>query len=321
MKKSKMILLIQLGGPSSPSIENIREFLGSFLSNPRVVQMKPRIIWKAILWLIKRRRPTKIQEYYQREWENGKFRVDNISSSLVASLQNIVGEEILVRRANVFSKPKLDDSLKEIVEELKNIDEELKLNIICYYPQSSESVSSLIYDEMVKTITEGVNIPHIEFVPAVDRTLFAQASLRQIQVHLDEDIETLFIAFHSLPEKQIELRGDKYLSQCQECFDYICQGLSSYGVELKMVFQSRFRKRGWLGPDLEHQAKSMLKQGGRNMAVYCASFLVDNLETHDEVGVRLRSDIERRGGKLKFIPCLNDNKQWLQELSQVIIND
>ncbi|MCY3641779.1 MAG: ferrochelatase, partial [Gammaproteobacteria bacterium] len=58
-------------------------------------------------------------------------------------------------------------------------------------------------------------------------------------------------------------------------------------------------------------------RGVRRLAVYCPSFVADNLETLEEIGIQGRDIFQQAGGEsLTLIPCLNASPDWVQALAR-----
>jgi len=51
-------------------------------------------------------------------------------------------------------------------------------------------------------------------------------------------------------------------------------------------------------------------------------FVADCLETLEEVNIRMREQWQRLGGgEFIFIPCLNDNPEWIEAMKDIILRD
>src|SRR3984893_16319916 len=62
------ILLINLGTPDGPQFWQVRQYLGEFLSDPRVIEL-PRIFWWPILnFFILNARPGRVAKQYAAIW-------------------------------------------------------------------------------------------------------------------------------------------------------------------------------------------------------------------------------------------------------------
>ncbi len=81
-------------------------------------------------------------------------------------------------------------------------------------------------------------------------------------------------------------------------------------------FQSRIGP-GWLEPFTDKVLEELPKKGIKRIAVICPSFVADNLETLEEINLEARKIFLESGGKeFTYIPCLNDNNDWIDFLSK-----
>ena len=63
----------------------------------------------------------------------------------------------------------------------------------------------------------------------------------------------------------------------------------------------------------------MPAKGIKNIAVVTPAFVADCLETLEEIGMRADEDFKENGGEnFKAIPCLNDDAQWINVLTNWI---
>lgn len=63
------------------------------------------------------------------------------------------------------------------------------------------------------------------------------------------------------------------------------------------------------------------KQGVKDLAVVCPAFVSDCLETLEEISEEGKEIFEHAGGKsFSYIPCLNDNDEWIQVMKNSVKN-
>ncbi len=81
------------------------------------------------------------------------------------------------------------------------------------------------------------------------------------------------------------------------------------------AFQSRLGG-GWLQPFTDVALEELPKRGIDRIAVVCPSFVVDCLETLEEIDMRGRESFLHAGGtSFTYVPCLNDDPQWIDALA------
>lgn len=123
-----------------------------------------------------------------------------------------------------------------------------------------------------------------------------------------KNIDHLIISFHGIPKRRVVIKKDPYYKHCFETFWLIKNKIVQLPQDkITMTFQSRFGSEEWLTPYTENKVIEIIKQGDKNIAVYCPSFVADCLETIDEIGRELNEEANHHGGNIFPIPCLNDD--------------
>jgi len=85
------------------------------------------------------------------------------------------------------------------------------------------------------------------------------------------------------------------------------------------VFQSRFGKAQWLQPYCEVVLQQLPAQGIKNVTIICPGFVVDCLETLEEISTRYRELFLKAGGEtFNYIPALNDSADQVQLLTSLV---
>ena len=89
--------------------------------------------------------------------------------------------------------------------------------------------------------------------------------------------------------------------------------------QLSLSFQSRLGRLPWLRPYTDQVLAELPSRGVRRLAVYCPSFVADNLETLEEIGIQGRETFLQAGGEsLTLIPCLNAAPEWVRTLAGLL---
>jgi ferrochelatase len=64
----------------------------------------------------------------------------------------------------------------------------------------------------------------------------------------------------------------------------------------------------------------LASRGIRRLAVLCPSFVVDNLETLEEIGIRAREQwMEVGGEEFLLVPCLNAEPCWVRAVAEMVL--
>lgn len=319
MYRKTKIVLGQLGSPKSLSTKDVRAYLREFLGDPRVVDINP-IIWKIILNLfVLPFRPKKSAKAYSRIYEDGKFPLIENTKKFAAESGAVLDSNLELEYCFLLSQPRLADVFDRWEEE--DPDERAdRVVVMPQFPQYSESTVASVYDQIGKELEKWVNIPSIAVVSSYHKLkAFIDLSAKKIQETLDaEKPDELLISFHGIPTRRVLEKKDEYYFQCFETFCLIRERIEFPNEKIHMVFQSRFGSEKWLGPATDEFALELVEKGSKNLACYCPSFVVDCLETTDEIGNELGEEVESAGGELHFIKCLNDDADWAKGYGEYI---
>ncbi len=336
-RKTKVVL-VQLGSPKSTKVSDVRSYLKEFLGDPRVVDINP-LLWKIILNLfVLPFRPKRSAEAYSRIWDakNQSFPLITITENFAKKVATFIPEKsrnyIEINHAFLLSSPRVSEVWNSWEEDLKaaqngqEIKPATRLLAIPMFPQYSEATIASGMDGFAHELAKRVKIPPFEFFTDFHRAkCFIDSSVRQINEHLlnfkntDGHTDELVISFHGIPKRRVIQKEDPYYRHCFETFKLLVDRIE--GIDRKnihMTFQSRFGSEEWLTPYTDGYCRDLVKSGRKNIAVYCPAFVADCLETVDEIGNELGEELHELGGKVQFIPCLNDKDDWCQGFAQLI---
>lgn len=324
MKKGLGVLLLQLGSPKSPSEKDVRSFLRSFLGDPRVVDFKS-IFWKILLYCyILPFRPKKVSKAYASIWKDGTFplfkHTEDFSKTLQEEVVSKGSDDTYVRHAYIIGTPNIAEKIKELDQLACR-----RIRIIYQFPQFSEATTLSARDAVEHSLKQ------VEISTEVERfeTFHTTAAyIDNLAAQIDEDIERepvdrLLLSFHGYPLRRI-FAGDDYFQHCKETAELIVSRLKSISPQhVLLTFQSQFGREEWLSPSTEETLTILAEQGIKKVAVACPAFLVDNLETDEEVGIGLKEQFLSEGGEhFRKISCLNSNPGWVKDFANdFILND
>ncbi len=319
MNKTKVVLG-QLGSPKSASTKDVRSYLKEFLGDPRVVDL-PRALWWIILNLfVLPFRPKKSAKAYSRIYDGESFPLITLTNSFVEKIKPHLDVNIELNSAFLLSYPRVNDLLDHW--ESEDYDERaVELVVIPQFPQFSEATVASVFDVVGASFSKRVNFPDIRFITNYHRLKsFIDLSAKKIETTLiGKEIDELIISFHGIPLRRVTEKRDEYYLHCYETFKLIKAQLShDLQNKIHMCFQSRFGSEKWLGPATDEYAVKLGNEGAKSIAVYCPSFVIDCLETTDEIGNELAEELEEINCHLEFIPCLNDDQDWVVEYSNYI---
>ena len=158
----------------------------------------------------------------------------------------------------------------------------------------------------------------------------------------DKDYDHVLFSYHGIPERHI-LKSDTTQSHCKidgsccdtpseahktcyrhQCFETtkeIVKELDLKEGTYSNSFQSRLLKDPWLKPYTDFEFERLPKEGKKKLAVIDPSFVSDCLETLEEIAMEGKEQFTESGGEnFKYIPCMNDNDDWVDVMVNWINN-
>jgi protoporphyrin/coproporphyrin ferrochelatase len=306
--QKKGVLLINLGTPDDYAPRAVYRYLTQFLNDPRVVDLP--FIFRVFLVnaIIVPCRFKKSAAAYQEIWtEEGSPLLVN-SVALSKSVANELGDEYQVVLGMRYGKP----SIAAALEQLRDVQD---IRVIPLFPQYSSAATGSAIEAVFSELSKRLTIPtlHIESQFYADAAFIA-ANAAIIRDYLKPDT-TLIFSYHGLPERQLSQMNAhyNYRTQCYETSELIAKalGLSNYHI----AFQSRLGRLQWIKPYFDELLPELAQGNQKNIAIACPSFVVDCLETLEEINIRAREQWTALGGKeFTFIPCVNNHPIWVKGL-------
>jgi ferrochelatase len=319
MAEKIKVILGQLGSPKSTKVSDVREYLREFLGDPRVVDINP-WVWKIILNLfVLPFRPKKSAEAYSRIYRPEGFPLVTNTVKVADAVRPKLDPNLELNHAFILSHPRAKDILDEWEKE-DPFTRAQKVLVLPQFPQYSESTIASVVDALGKEFKGRVNIPSLTIVNSYHRSrAFIDHSVRKIRESLAShpDMNEIVISFHGIPLRRVLEKKDLYLLHCLETYELI-KGKLNPSIPMSMTFQSRFGTEVWLGPYTDETVIKKVEVGVKKIGVYCPSFVVDCLETTDEIGNELGHEVHEAGGTLVHIPCLNADPEWINDYANFI---
>ncbi|MCE3012386.1 MAG: ferrochelatase [Proteobacteria bacterium] len=316
MTKVKVVIG-QLGSPKTAKPQDVRVFLKEFLGDPRVVDL-PRWLWNIILYcFVLTFRPKKSAQAYARIWDGTGFPLVKTTIKVAHALKPHLDANIELNHAFLVCDPRPGQIFDEWEKEPVSTRAQQVL-VLPQFPQYAESTVASVVDALGKEFSHRVNIPTFTVLDSYHRAkCFIDHSARLIRERLkNETPDVLVISFHGIPLRRVLDKGDLYYRHCLETYRILERELK-LSIPMQMTFQSRFGSEIWLGPYTDKTVVEMAEQK-KKIAIYCPSFVVDCLETTDEIGHELLEEVEEAGGHLLVVPCLNDDPAWIKDYAQFI---
>jgi|TARA_B100001996_G_C18656737_1_gene591494 ferrochelatase len=327
-KRKTKVVFVQLGSPEAPTPKALRKYLREFLGDPRLIDWNP-FVWKIILnCFVLPFRPKKSAKLYERIWDGESFPLITNTVEFTEKVDKELakidkGGHVEVNHAFLLSPPYVHEVYDSWEEDLKKGVGATKLMVIPMFPQYSESTVASGIDSLAEELSKRVKIPNFEVITNFHRThAFIDNSVRILDSKLHElkekgiDVDTLLLTFHGMQKRRILEKGDDYYRHCYETYRLIVDRLENIEPEKTMMtFQSKFGSEEWITPYTEEVVEDLIKEGKKEIVVYSPSFVVDCLETTDELGHELVEDAKEWGGNVYPVECLNVNQQWCKDFA------
>jgi protoporphyrin/coproporphyrin ferrochelatase len=318
------VLLINLGTPDAPTPRAVRKYLAQFLSDPRVVEI-PAFLWQLILRLaILPFRSRASAKKYAQVWmpEGSPLRV--YTERQVEQLRRLFAANdyhVIVDYAMRYGTPGIPAMLNQL-----KLEGAERVLLVPMYPQYSSSTTATAFDDAFTALKRVRNQPEIRTIRHyADHPAYIGALAEQVREywrhHGRPDFaagDKLVLSFHGVPKRTMDL-GDPYHDQCQQTGSLLAAALALTPVECRVTFQSRFGRAEWLQPYTAPTLAELGAGGVRRVDVFCPGFTADCLETIEEIGIEVRDEFLKAGGKqFHRIPCVNASPAWIKALGEIV---
>lgn len=309
------ILLVNLGTPSAPTAAAIREWLGAFLSDPRVVEL-PRVLWLPILYgIILPLRPVKLVPAYQSIWTDGGSPLMVISRQQRTALQQLLGDTP-VALAMRYGEPTVASGIAELQQRGAQ-----RIVVLPLYPQYSATTTATVFDDVFAQLRKLRDVPEVLTVHDYHaHPAYIAALENSVRRHWEAKGrgDHLMLSFHGLPQKCVD-KGDPYQAQCKVTSRLLAEALQLRDDEWTLCYQSRVGKAKWLQPYTEDALVTLAQRGIKQLDAICPGFSADCLETLEEVSERYGEQFHEAGGEaLRYIPALNAHPDHIEVLRAVL---
>ncbi|MGV0847923.1 ferrochelatase [Empedobacter falsenii] len=323
----KGLLLVNLGSPKSPSVNDVKEYLGEFLMDERVIDYNWILRSLLVKGIILNTRPSKSAVAYKKIWTNDGSPLLVITDKIKNKLQSII--DIPVEIGMRYAEPSIEKGISNLVE--KGVD-----NIVLFplYPQYAMStIESVIVktEEIRKAKFPFIKIKYVE--PFYNKDIYIDCLVESIKEKFSNDFDALLFSYHGIPERHIfktdptntcNLRDccDReynpshqfcYRHQCFETTKKVIEKLNLSPEKTIVSFQSRLGRDKWIEPYTDSTLEQLPSRGVKRLAIICPAFISDCIETLEEIVIEGKEIFFDNGGEVyEYIPCLNDNDAWIQ---------
>ncbi|MFT5209542.1 MAG: ferrochelatase [Flavobacterium sp.] len=331
---NKAVLLVNLGSPDDTDTASVRRYLNQFLMDPYVIQL-PWILRRLIVGLfILPFRPKVSAQAYKSIWTEEGSPLIAFSMKLLKVVQSKTS--LPVRMAMRYANPSIESQVLDI-SRIEGIDEIFLVPLYPHYAESTVKTTIVETERVLKKHKLDLTLKVIK--PFYEQPGYIESLVKSTEPWIggDAHYDHILFSYHGLPELHItgtDPTGTHCLKQqdcCStpspahdtcyrhqvlrttECFVYEAKIQAD---QYTISFQSRLGRARWLEPSTENTLIKLAESGVKNLLVMCPAFVSDCLETLEEIELQGTETFKAHGGEsLTLIPCLNDNPQWVDNLT------
>lgn len=332
----KVILLVNLGSPDSPGVNDVKRYLNEFLMDKRVIDFPWFWRWMLVKGIIVPFRARGSSKKYKSIWTKNGSPLVQTTNALAKKLERVCG--LPVYTCMRYANPNPLSVLEKIYLANPNIEELVVTPLYPHYAMSSYETAVV----HVKAAHEkgGFPFPLKIVKPYYNNDFYIKALVESIKPLINIGFDHLLFTYHGIPERHI-LKSDItahhclkgleccetpspahancYLHQVKETTRLVVKELGLAPGKYSLSFQSRLGRERWLEPSTVSVLKSLPGKGVKKLVVVSPSFACDCLETLEEINMEGRHEfLNAGGGEFIPIPCLNDNEYWVNALAAIV---
>lgn len=328
------VVFSNLGTPKSTNPKDIGRYLDEFLMDRHVIQAPwwfRALLVKGVIVPI---RSKKTAAKYEMVWTDQGSPLLVETEKAASALQEKLGNEYQVEVGMRYGEP----SFKTCAEKLKGCDQ------IIYFPQYPQYAASTVQtgiEHFFKYFDKN-KVKVIE--PYYDDPDFLEAYGKFLKKKLSGlKYDKILMSFHGLPESHVEKKDSSgshclkienccekasgdilkycYRAQCLHSARGIAKAAGLESKDYTFSFQSRVGVKKWIQPYTEDMYETLVSEGVKDLVVICPGFPVDGLETLEEIAMEGKESFLEKGGQnFTFLPCLNDDPDWIEACVKMVRN-
>ncbi|GAB4430507.1 MAG: ferrochelatase [Turneriella sp.] len=329
--EQKAVLLVNLGSPESPSVPHVRKYLKQFLMDGYVIDAPYPIRWMIVNLFVLPFRPKRSAEAYQKIWTKEGSPLLVFTRRFAEKLQKFSRHRIYW--AMRYGHP----SIASVLTLMRDAGHKEVL-LAPLYPHYALSTTVTVLQE-ARLHARDLGITLSVLPPFYDNKAHQAVLARQVK-HASASHDFVLFSYHGLPVSHIrkaDTTGNHCLTNTNCCIVHSAAHSTCYrhqviettnavarGAGLRadrygFAFQSRLGRAEWLTPNTADFVTDLARKGIRRLAVIAPAFVADNLETLEEIDMQIREAFLAAGGeKFTYLPCLNDNTDWVKGFAGLI---
>lgn len=324
-KEQVGVLLLNLGGPEK--LDDVQTFLYNLFSDPDIIRLPPAFSFlqpTLAKFISTVRAPQSTQGYRS---IGGKSPLREITEEQAAALEETIASK--GRKCRVYVAMRYWHPYTEEAMELIKKDGITTLVVLPLYPQFSISTSGSslrLLQHLFESDPILAGMKHTVIPSWYQRPGYVSAMADLIEAQMATFVRTagveVFFSAHGVPKSYVELAGDPYKEEMEECVDLIMRELKKRNItnHHTLAYQSRVGPVEWLKPYTDDSIRDLAKQGVKKLVVVPISFVSEHIETLEEIDVEYRELAESCGIKeWRRVPALNTNPAFINDLADAVL--
>lgn len=319
MQKDKIIIaLINIGSPNQLTLKAVKSYLRSFLMDPYVIQIPFFLRYILFYLLICSIRASKTLSKYKSIWQREGSPFHVFTENFRKKLENKLGIKVI--NLMMYSEPSFDSAFSFLCE-----NKYTKIIVAPMYPQYADSSYLASVEKFKKYFKKSNLTSEVHYLDVFYKeNYFIDSFYTNIinQYPNYKKFDHIVFSYHGLPQSHIDKSNplQNYQEQCFETTRLLATKLSLTSNSYLTCFQSRVGITKWITPYLDRTCEELAKKNLNNILVISPSFVVDGLETLQEI-----SDLEKSLNvtypslKLNLVKALNSEEVWVNNFSEFIV--
>ena len=293
--------------------EKNRNSLSEFRNTKRFFQDGSKEVFKNFfISIILNIRPKKSAKLYQKICTENGFPLLEYTEKQMENLKNIC-PEVEVTIGMSYSEPSIETALDTLLS--KEIEE---LNVIPMYPQYSGTTVGSVFDSVMNYFIKSDRIVDIKFIRSFyNNPQYIGYFSKKINEALNESpIDAIVFSYHGIPMSYVK-DGDNYPEECTKTTKLIMDKLGD--IPYYQTYQSKFGPSEWLKPATDDTLKKLPSKGIKNILIVAPGFVVDCLETIEELEHENRNYFLENGGEFyKYVHPFNGDIEFAKLVKDII---
>jgi len=328
------IILMNLGSPDSPEVNDVKRYLRQFLMDGRVIDVPYLIRLFLVKGIIVPSRSANSAAAYSTIWTKKGSPLVEFTKQLRQAVQENFDEPVEI--AMRYGNPSPQEVYKILLKKKPGLEEVILMPLYPHYAMSSYETAVEHMKEVHQKNKYTFELTTIK--PYYNNPDYINALAESMKPYL-QDYDKILFSYHGIPERHIR-KSDITKSHClssagcceidSPAHDYcyrhqvrtttqlVVDKLNIPSEKYEISFQSRLNDK-WLKPFTDIRLEQMPGEGTKKLLVVCPAFVSDCLETLEEIAERGKESFIKAGGEsYSMIPCLNTNPLWVNAITKWI---